>query len=121
LQVDGMFYRLGGYQANLIDDVTGTIPPYDKFIVMGPNDPLSLCEEIKRETGLEAAIVDVNDLRRVKILAASAGVDQGFLAEALISNPAGNGNEQTPVVLIRPTESAVAPIAKSMSPAKTAV
>jgi hypothetical protein len=119
LQVDGMFYRLGGYQANLIDDVTGTIPPYDKFIVMGPNDPLSLCEEIKRETGLEAAIVDVNDLRRVKILAASAGVDQAFLSEALISNPAGNGNEQTPVVLIRPTESAVAPIAKSMAPAQT--
>jgi hypothetical protein len=121
LRVDGMFYRLGGYQANLIDDVTGTIPPYDKFIVMGPDHPQALCEEIKRETGLEAAIVDVNDLRRVKILAASAGVDQGFLSEALISNPAGNGNEQTPVVLIRPTESAVAPIAKSMSPAKTAV
>jgi hypothetical protein len=121
LHVDGMFYRLGGYQANLIDDVTGTIPPYDKFIVMGPNDPQALCAEIKRETGLEAAIVDVNDLRRVKILAASAGVDQGFLSEALISNPAGNGNEQTPVVLIRPTESAVNPIATAMPPAKTTV
>jgi hypothetical protein len=119
LNVDGMFYRLAGYQANLIDDVTGTIPPYDKFIVMGPDRPLELCEAIKRETGLEAAVVDVNDLRRVKILAASSGVDQTFLAEALISNPAGNGNEQTPVVLIRPTESAVTPIAKSMAPAET--
>ncbi|MFM2430292.1 MAG: hypothetical protein RLZZ511_1505 [Cyanobacteriota bacterium] len=108
LHVDGMFYRLAGYQANLIDDVTGTIPPYDKFIVLGPNDPQGLCETIKRETGLEAAIVDVNDLRRVKILAASAGVDQAFLAQALITNPAGNGNEQTPVVLIRPTEAAAA-------------
>jgi hypothetical protein len=108
LHVDGMFYRLAGYQANLIDDVTGTIPPYDKFIVLGPNDPQALCEEIKRETGLEAAIVDVNDLRRVKILAASAGVDQAFLAQALITNPAGNGNEQTPVVLIRPTETPAA-------------
>jgi hypothetical protein len=119
LHLDGMFYRLAGYQANLIDDVTGTIPPYDKFIVMGPDQPQQLCEAIKRETGLEAAVVDVNDLRRVKILAASAGVDQTFLAQALISNPAGNGNEQTPVVLIRPTESPVAPIAKTMTPVKT--
>lgn len=105
--VDGMFYRLAGYQANLIDDVTGTIPPYDKFIVMGPQNPLALCEQIKRETGLEAAVVDVNDLRRVKILAASSGVAQDFLSQALISNPAGNANEQTPVVLIRPTEAPI--------------
>jgi hypothetical protein len=121
LHVDGMFYRLAGYQANLIDDVTGTIPPYDKFIVMGPNQPLQLCEQIKQETGLEAAVVDVNDLRRVKILAASAGVNQDFLAEALISNPAGNGNEQTPVVLIRPTESPVTPIGQPRAAAQTAV
>jgi hypothetical protein len=101
--IKGMFYRLAGGQARLIDDVTGTIPPYDKFIVLGPEDPLAICEEIRRETGLEAAVVDVNDLRRVKILAASSGVQQRFLEKALISNPAGNGNEQTPVVLIRPT------------------
>jgi hypothetical protein len=108
--IKGMFYRLAGEQARLIDDVTGTIPPYDKFIVMGPDNPLALCEQIKRETGLEAAVVDVNDLRRVKILAASSGVSQKFLEKALISNPAGNGNEQTPVVLIRPAEADVAPM-----------
>jgi hypothetical protein len=104
LHIDGMFYRLAGYHANLIDDVTGTIPPYDKFIVLGPNDPKGLCDRIREKTGLEAAIVDVNDLRRVKILASSDGVSEALLARALISNPAGNGNEQTPVVLIRPTD-----------------
>ncbi|MBE9032290.1 F420-0:Gamma-glutamyl ligase [filamentous cyanobacterium LEGE 11480] len=119
MNVDGMFYRLAGYQANLIDDVTGTIPPYDKFIVMGPQNPRALCEQIKQETGLEAAVVDVNDLRRVKILASSSGVDEDFLATALITNPAGNGNEQTPVVLIRPTETAVAPLPETV--AKTTV
>jgi hypothetical protein len=103
-QVDGMFYRIAGYHANLIDDVTGTIPPYDKFIVLGPEDPKGLCDRIREKTGLEAAVVDVNDLRRVKILASSDGVSEALLARALISNPAGNGNEQTPVVLIRPTD-----------------
>lgn len=104
LQVDGMFYRIAGEQANLIDDVTGTLPPYDKFIVLGPKDPQGLCDRIQRETGLSAAVVDVNDLRRVKILAATADVSEPFLSQALITNPAGNANEQTPLVLIRPTE-----------------
>jgi hypothetical protein len=103
--IKGMFYRLAGEQARLIDDVTGTIPPYDQFIVMGPENSQALCDLIQRETGLSAAIVDVNDLKRVKILAASAGVSMPLLTQALISNPAGNANEQTPVVLIRPTDS----------------
>ncbi len=103
LNVDGMFYRLAGEQANLVDDVTGTIPPYDQFVVLGPLNPQGVCDRIKKETGLEAAIVDVNDLRRVKILAATTGIPVDFLEKALITNPAGNASEQTPVVLIRPS------------------
>lgn len=99
----GGFYRLAGEQARLIDDVTGTLPPYDQFIVLGPEHPQRVVEQIKAETGLSAAIVDVNDLKRVKILAATPEVDQRFLTEALRLNPAGNADEQTPVVLIRPT------------------
>lgn len=102
--VKGMFYRLAGEQARLIDDVTGTIPPYDQFIVLGPANSQEICDRIQRETGLSAAIVDVNDLKAVKILAASSGVSMSLLKQALISNPAGNANEQTPVVLIRPTD-----------------
>ncbi len=32
----GWFYRLAGDQARLIDDITGTTPPYDQTIVLGP-------------------------------------------------------------------------------------
>jgi hypothetical protein len=103
----GVFYRLAGEQARLIDDVTGTLPPYDKFIVLGPDDPQGLCDRIRQETGLAAAIVDVNDLRAVKILAATSDALPSLLKKALITNPAGNANEQTPVVLIRPTEASL--------------
>lgn len=99
----GMFYQLAGEQARLIDDVTGTLPPYDQFIVLGPEHPQEVVDSIKRETGLSAAIVDVNDLRAVKVLAATSDVSLPFLERALISNPAGNADEQTPIVLIRPT------------------
>jgi hypothetical protein len=104
----GMFYRLAGEQARLIDDVTGTLPPYDQFIVLGPDQPQKVVDQIQRETGLGAAIVDVNDLGAVKILALSQGLSSQIVTEALRSNPAGNGDEQTPVVLIRPTQTAPA-------------
>jgi hypothetical protein len=98
----GVFYQLAGEQARLIDDVTGTLPPYDQFIVLGPQDPQQVVDQIQSETGLAAAIVDVNDLKAVKILAASTDVTVPFLKQALIRNPAGNADEQTPIVLIRP-------------------
>lgn len=98
----GVFYRLAGEQARLIDDVTGTLPPYDQFIVLGPERPQQVVNQIQQATGLSAAIVDVNDLKAVKILAATSDLSSTFLKHALITNPAGNGNEQTPVVLIRP-------------------
>jgi hypothetical protein len=101
----GLFYILAGEQARLIDDVTGTLPPYDQFIVLGPDQPQAVVDQIKAETGLEAAIVDVNDLKRVKVLAATSGVSEKLLNQALLLNPAGNASEQTPIVLIRPNVS----------------
>lgn len=106
LNKPGMFYVLAGEQARLIDDVTGTLPPYDQFIVLGPENPQKVVDRIYQETGLGAAIVDANDLKAVKILAATPGISLEFLEQALISNPAGNADEQTPLVLIRPTPTA---------------
>lgn len=102
LRKPGLFYTLAGEQARLIDDVTGTLPPYDQFIVLGPEAPQQVVDHIQQETGLGAAIVDVNDLKAVKVLAASPGVSLAILEQALRDNPAGNADEQTPVVLIRP-------------------
>jgi hypothetical protein len=109
----GGFYQLAGEQARLVDDVTGTLPPYDQFIVLGPSDPLAVASQIEAQTGLPCAIVDVNDLKAVKVLAASPGVAarvnplgyasaEAFLTAALRDNPAGNSDEQTPLVLLRP-------------------
>lgn len=98
----GVFYQLAGEQARLIDDVTGTLPPYDQFIVLGPENSQNVVERIQKETGLAAAIVDVNDLKAVKILAATPGLSTALIEQALRSNPAGNADEQTPLVLIHP-------------------
>jgi len=100
--VQGGFYRLAGDQARLIDDITGTTPPYDQTIVLGPDQPEALCDRAAAELGVAVAIVDVNDLGRVKVLASSRGCDEELLQRALRPNPAGNANERTPLVLVRP-------------------
>lgn len=35
----GVFYRIVGKAATAIDDLTGTLAPYDRFIVFGPKNP----------------------------------------------------------------------------------
>ncbi|MFN3925870.1 MAG: coenzyme F420-0:L-glutamate ligase [Pseudanabaenaceae cyanobacterium] len=102
LKKAGVFYQLAGEQARLIDDVTGTLPPYDQFIVLGPVKCQAVVDEIKTELGLDVAIVDVNDLKQVKVLACTDGAPEELINQALVDNPAGNANEQTPIVLIRP-------------------
>ena len=100
--VNGVFYRLAGEQASLIDDVTGTMPPFDKYLVYGPENPNAVAEEIKKRTGCwGAAVADVNDLKRAAVLGVSAGLDPDELARILIDNPFGNASEQTPIVIIR--------------------
>ena len=103
LGIRGGFYRLAGEQARLIDDLTGTIPPYDRTIVLGPEGSRTTVTKLARAMGHPVVVVDVNDLGRVKIVATSGGVDPALVHQALAANPAGNANEGTPLVIIRPS------------------
>ncbi len=100
-KIKGVFYHLAGEQARLIDDITGTTPPYDKSIVLGPIDTKSFCLKASKELQVNVAVVDVNDLGRVKILSTNNFDNNTIIKRALSSNPAGNANQQTPLVLIR--------------------
>ena len=102
--IKGMFYRLAGEQARLIDDITGTTPPYDKSIVLGPKDTQNFCIKAAKSLNINVAVVDVNDLGRVKILSTSNVNNAEIIKRSLTSNPAGNANQQTPLVLIRSDE-----------------
>lgn len=99
---NGVFYQLAGPQAPLVDDVTGTMPPFDKCLVYGPHDPNGVAEEIKRRLGCYgAAVADVNDLKRAAVLGVSEGLDAKELAHILIDNPFGNASQRTPIVIIK--------------------
>lgn len=99
--IKGIFYRLTGFESSLIDDISGTVVPYDKSIVMGPINTKLFCDKLSKQLEVEVAVVDVNDLGGVKILASSNSSVNNILKEILKVNPAGNSDEKTPIVLIR--------------------
>jgi F420-0:gamma-glutamyl ligase len=96
----GVFYELLGEAIAAIDGYTGTLPPYERAIVLGPAEPDRVSTELADALGLHIAIVDANDLRRAKALGASPRVVREALETALLGNPAGNGDEQTPLVIL---------------------
>jgi F420-0:Gamma-glutamyl ligase len=96
----GVFYELLGEAIAAIDGYTGTLPPYERAIVLGPAEPDRVSTELAAALDLHIAIVDANDLRRAKALGASPRVVREALETALLGNPAGNGDEQTPLVIL---------------------
>ncbi len=97
----GVFYEILGDTISTIDGYTGTMPPFDRTIVLGPEAPDEVAATVARRTGAHAAIVDANDLNGAKILGASPGVERAGVERALARNPAGNGDEQTPIVVLK--------------------
>jgi xanthine/CO dehydrogenase XdhC/CoxF family maturation factor len=96
----GVFYEILGEAIAAIDGYTGTLPPYERAIVLGPAEPDRVAAELAASLGLHVAIVDANDLRRAKALGASPHVDRSAVEHALLGNPHGNGDEQTPIVVL---------------------
>jgi len=99
--IKGIFYRLTGKESALIDDISGTTFPYDKSIVKGPINLKKFCDDLSKTLGVNVAIADVNDLGKVKILEASNKTNLKILEKNLKTNPAGNDDQKTPIVIIR--------------------
>jgi hypothetical protein len=97
----GMFYEILGEAIAAIDGYTGTMPPFGNMIVFAPQNPDAFSQSVFERTGIGCAVVDANDLNTAKVLGASTGVNRDGVAEALLSNPHGNGDEQTPIVVLK--------------------
>lgn len=97
----GDFYRVMGDDVAAFDGYTGTMPPYERAIVFAPQDPDGFAHSVRSRTGVDCAIVDANDLGKAKVLGSSRGVRGESVEAALLDNPHGNSDEQTPVVVIK--------------------
>jgi F420-0:Gamma-glutamyl ligase len=97
----GVFYELMGEAIAAFDGYTGTMPPYERAIVLAPRDPEAFACAVRAQTRVECAVVDANDLERAKVLGASGGVSVAGVERALLDNPHGNSDEQTPIVVLK--------------------
>ena len=98
----GDFFRVAGRSLAQIDDIAGTMPPYDKHVILGPAHPDEVAREIHAVTGVDAAVVDVNDIGCVDVLGSTLEGRSDWLVRALAHNPFGNDDQQTPIVVVRP-------------------
>ncbi len=105
----GDFYRIAGAQAAAIDAPgTAGIEEFKDRVIKGPKDPDAVARVLRETLGCEAAIVDCNDIDSA-VLGRSPGVDARVLRLALLDNPLGQGDEQTPLGILREISRSAAP------------
>jgi hypothetical protein len=101
----GDFYRIAGDKARAIDGPTrGTIPPYNKAVVLGPLRPREVAAHLKALLGsvAEVAVVDINDLGGNILGSTLDKAAERRLLAILKDNPLGQGHESTPLGIVRP-------------------
>lgn len=99
----GVFYKIVGQEVSGLDGFYGRIwNEYENIGIMLPENPMAVCNEIKDKLGITSMIVDSNDLGQV-ILGKSDDIKftNNTLIQMIIDNPAGQGKQQTPIILIR--------------------
>ncbi|MET0782186.1 MAG: coenzyme F420-0:L-glutamate ligase [Microbacterium sp.] len=100
----GDFYRIAGDKARAIDGPTdGTIPPYNKAVVLGPERPREVARHLKEMLGgsAEVAVVDINDLGGNILGSTLDKPTEKRLVAILKDNPLGQGHESTPLGVVR--------------------
>jgi len=101
--ISGTFYRVAGHQISQIDGFYGeAFPQYAEMGILGSKDSDKVCQELRNRFGFSFVIADVNDLGR-NIIGRSQDLKEKdkIILEALKDNPAGQSNQQTPIIIIR--------------------
>jgi F420-0:gamma-glutamyl ligase-like protein len=98
----GWFYIMAGDKARSIDGPCHyTLPPYNKYVVLGPKNPKKTAEEIAKKLGANVAIIDANDLGCVILGSSKGALSDDILCKILKDNPLGQTSEQTPMGILR--------------------
>ncbi|WP_460773754.1 coenzyme F420-0:L-glutamate ligase [Microbacterium sp. GXF7504] len=100
----GDFYRIAGDKARAIDGPTsGTIPPYNKAVVLGPERPTEVARRLQRQlpAGVDVAVVDINDLGGNILGSTLDKAGERRLVAILKDNPLGQGHQSTPLGIVR--------------------
>lgn len=98
----GDFYRVAGYKARSIDGPTPhTIPPFNEYVVLGPNRPNEVAKVLSKKVGVDVIITDINDLGGNILGSSNPNIDNDLMVKILKDNPLGQENQSTPLGIIR--------------------
>ena len=101
--VKGVFYKIAGREVSGLDGFyDGAWKEYKDIGIELPENPNLVCKEIKDKLGITCMIVDSNDFGQ-EILGKSEDLtlSEEELKGLIKDNPAGQGQELTPIILIR--------------------
>ena len=104
--IKGIFYKIVGQEVTGLDGFyDGAWEEYRDIGIEIPETPNAVCNEIKEKLGISCMIVDANDFGQ-EILGKSDDIlfSKEQLKTLIKDNPAGQGKQQTPLILIRKKE-----------------
>lgn len=104
--IKGVFYKIVGQEVTGLDGFyDGAWEEYRDIGIEIPETPTAVCNEIKEKLGISCMIVDANDFGQ-EILGKSDDIllSKQDLKSLIKDNPAGQGKQQTPLILIRKKE-----------------
>ncbi len=103
--VKGLFYKIVGKGVAGIDGFyyRSSFDRYKDLALVNNENAAELCDELEKKTGIPVVLMDANDIDQNQL-----GKCEDFpltdeeIQDAMADNPSGQGDELTPLILIRP-------------------
>jgi len=105
--IKGVFYRVCGKGVGGIDGFyyRSSFERYKNLALINPPEPQKLCDELAQTTGIPVVLMDANDIQRDQLAKSKDfPLTDEQIQDAMRDNPSGQGDELTPLILIRPVK-----------------
>ncbi len=109
LGIKGVFYRIVGKDVAGIDGFyyRSSFERYHDLALINNTNPRELCDELEEKTGVPVVLMDANDIDQNQLgKGTHFPLTDDEIQDALADNPSGQGDELTPLILIRPLKEA---------------
>ncbi|MBQ8556899.1 MAG: F420-0--gamma-glutamyl ligase [Clostridia bacterium] len=105
--IKGLFYKICGHGVAGIDGFyfRSSFERYKTLALINPENPVELSNEMAKNTGIPVVIMDANDIDQNQLGKCDTfPLSDDQIQDALKDNPCGQGDELTPIILIRPLQ-----------------
>jgi len=103
--VHGLFYKICGKGVGGIDGFyfRSSFDRYKELALINPPNPVELCNKLEKDTGIPVVLMDANDIDQNQLgKCDDFPLTDDEIQDAMADNPSGQGDELTPLILIRP-------------------